>query len=158
MATTQKNGKSKIYQSWDDMTQRCTNPNFRQYKDYGGSGISICERWRKFVNFLEDMGEKPKGLTLEKTNNKKGYCKENCRWATRKEQQRNRRNNRIETYNGKTQCLTDWAKEFNTSKETLRNRVVNLGWSIKRALVTPIRNTKPVGFSREKTNKNSYGN
>lgn len=122
------------------MTRRCTNQNFKQYKDYGGRGIKICKRWRKFPNFLKDMGEPPtKQHTLDRINNNGNYCKSNCRWVTRKIQARNKRNNRIETYNGKTQCLTDWAKEFNINKETLRNRVVNLGWSIKKALITPIK-------------------
>lgn len=131
-------GKSRVYVSWDGMMQRCTNPNFKQYEDYGGRGIKVYGRWRKFENFLEDMGNPPTTqYSIDRINNDGNYCKSNCRWATRKEQANNRRNNRLETHMGKTQCLTHWAKEFGMCKETVRNRVVNLGWSIEKALTVP---------------------
>lgn len=74
------------------MVQRTTNPRSTKYKDYGGRGIRIEDaRWRKFENFYADMGNRPQGLTLERVDNDRGYCKQNCKWATRKEQMRNRR-------------------------------------------------------------------
>lgn len=74
------------------MKSRCENPKATAYERYGGAGIKVCRRWQKFENFLEDMGERPDGKTLDRINNLKGYSKENCRWATIKEQQNNRKN------------------------------------------------------------------
>ena len=85
------NGVSPTYNTWHAMKKRCTNPNHKSYKYYGGRGISICERWNDFEKFLEDMGERPDGLTIERVNNDLDYNKENCVWATGSEQQRNKR-------------------------------------------------------------------
>jgi hypothetical protein len=73
------------------MLQRCNNQNFHQYKDYGGRGITVCERWRKFENFLADMGEPPEGMSLDRINNDGNYEPGNCRWATKLEQRANAR-------------------------------------------------------------------
>tara|TARA_R110000868_G_scaffold13848_3_gene64357 strand:- start:8415 stop:8933 length:519 start_codon:yes stop_codon:yes gene_type:complete len=88
--------KTTEYISWFGMKQRCYNTNFRQYKDYGGRGIKVCERWKEsFVNFLEDMGRKPSPQhSLDRINNDGNYEPSNCRWATRSEQQNNKRNNK----------------------------------------------------------------
>ena len=82
---------SPTYNSWQAMIQRCHNPNSYKYPEYGQRGIIVCRRWRKFVNFLADMGERPKGTTLDRKDSTKGYFKENCRWATSKQQTKNRR-------------------------------------------------------------------
>ena len=87
-----KYGKpSPTYISWRDMKARSQNPNHKDYKNYGGRGIKVCNRWKDFVNFLADMGEKPEGLTLDRINNDGNYEPSNCRWTTPKEQRQNQR-------------------------------------------------------------------
>lgn len=103
---------SKIYRAWADIIQRCTNSNNKQWKNYGGRGIIICDRWLySFTNFLKDMGKPPGSeYSIDRIDNNKGYYKENCQWATPKQQARNTRKNRLVTHNGKTQCISIWRK------------------------------------------------
>lgn len=132
------NKKSRTYQSWISMVQRCINPKCKHYKNYGGRGISVHERWLKFENFLEDMGEAPEGLSIDRINNNLGYSKENCQWATRKEQSRNKRNNRFITLNGQTKCIAEWSEETGIKYDTLFSRLHN-GWSVVKTLITPVK-------------------
>ena len=117
------------------MVYRCTNPSHKDYLSYGGRGISVCQRWLKFENFLEDMGARPKGFSLERINNNGNYCPSNCKWATRKEQQRNTRSNRILEHDGKRMCLAEWAEELGINHRTLRSRLQR-GWTISETLST----------------------
>ncbi len=134
-----KNNKtSYIYTIWKGMIQRCTNSNSISYHNYGGRGISVCKKWLKFKNFLNDMGEQPTNKhQIDRTDNNEGYYKDNCRWATIIEQARNRRSNHLVTFNGKTQCLSGWSEELHINQNTLWARL-NRGWSIEKTLTVPV--------------------
>lgn len=123
--------RTKTYRSWESMKQRCLNPNFSSYKWYGGRGVKICERWlgqSGFENFLSDMGEVPNGLTLERIDNNGNYEPSNCRWATRKEQCRNRKTGAFITFHGRTQTIAAWAEELRVNPKTIYNRRY-IGWN-----------------------------
>lgn len=105
------------------MKQRCSNPKNKQYADYGGRGIGYHPLWESFAVFQGEMQQGyKKGLTIERIDNSKGYSKENCRWATRKEQNNNKRSNIVLTYNGKTLPLALWAEELGVPFNRLRSR------------------------------------
>ena len=112
MGTHRMTGTS-VYGSWQAMKTRCLNPNYPGYEDYGGRGITICERWLKFENFFEDMGYPPsENHSIERMNNELGYYKENCKWGTDKEQARNKRNNSWIEFNGSRKLKRVWAEEL----------------------------------------------
>ena len=123
--------------SWENMHQRCRTPGHKSYKAYGGAGVTICERWSSFKNFLDDMGERPEGATLDRIIGTKGYEPGNCRWATPKEQTNNIRTNRRVTLNGRTQNLKQWAEELGISHQCLRHRLA-AGWTDEQILNTPV--------------------
>ena len=120
--------------SWRAMRQRCNNVNHKYYASYGGAGIVCCTRWVKFSNFLEDMGERPLGTTLDRINNAAGYWPNNCRWATRVQQRRNNSHMRMLTHKGETLCMRDWAMRFGIDERTIYARLSVYGWSVERAL------------------------
>lgn len=141
-ARTRTHGMSRArgpeYVAWSNMMQRCTNPRYKWWKNYGGRGIAVCERWRLFENFYADMGERPgKGYSIERKDNDLGYFPGNCVWATPKEQLRNTRRNQFITFQGLTLCREDWAIRQGLSREAIRKRL-QLGWSVERALTEPI--------------------
>ena len=123
------------YKSWTAMKTRCTNPNTPSYKNYGERGITICYRWLNFENFYVDMGDRPEGKTLERIDNSKGYCKENCKWATTKEQNRNTRQVKLLTYQGETLCMKEWSEKLSIPYPTLQDRI-RRGWDVERTLTT----------------------
>lgn len=129
---------SPEYVAWAQMWARCTNEKLRNWKDYGGRGITVCARWRDFATFLADMGPKPSHRhSLDRIDNHLGYSNDNCRWATTKTQSRNRRSNLVLELHGRAQCLVDWCEELNIDYLTAHNRLSKLGWTIERALGTP---------------------
>lgn len=128
----------RSYSRWWYMHQRCYNPRFRDYKWYGARGIKVCAQWGTFAAFHADMGDAPKGKSLDRIDNDKDYCPENCRWATQKEQTRNTRRNYWITANGETMLCTDWAIRLGTTSRTITNRIRNCGWTEERAVTEPI--------------------
>lgn len=129
------------YHIWNGIVHRCRNKNNHAYTRYGNVGIDVCEEWfESFENFYADMGARPsKNHTIDRVDNNKGYSKENCRWATMTEQQRNKTNNRMIQFNGKNMCLSEWCEVLNMPLNTLRNRLVTRKWSVERSLTTPVR-------------------
>lgn len=125
-------GKTKEYTTWSGIKDRCFNTNYKKYKDYGGRGITVCDRWiDSYDNFLKDMGRAPSQKhTIERENVNGNYEPSNCRWATMKEQQNNRRNNRMIEFNGLTMTLSQWCSKLNINYKRTQSRL-NLGWSIE---------------------------
>lgn len=120
------------------MLNRCYRPEVKNYSDYGGRGIRVCDRWMGrdgFRNFLTDMGEAPSDRSLDRKENAGNYEPGNCRWATRDEQNSNRRSNRPLTGFGKTQLMEHWAKEYSIDAATLYDRVVARGMTLEEAVL-----------------------
>ena len=128
-----KAGKSVMYRTWRSMMQRCYRHKEKSYPHYGGRGISVCNRWHDFCNFLGDMGERPEGMTLDRIDNSGNYCPENCRWVSRKVQQRNTRLTVMLTYNGVTKSVGDWADEYGISSGAIKQRIQS-GWEVGDAI------------------------
>lgn len=134
--------------AWVNMRQRCMNPRHPSFKHYGGRGITVYPLWTSFKQFLTDVGRCPgKGYTLERKNNNESYTPGNVIWQTTYKQHRNMRSNIILTYQGKTLCLTDWAKEISKPFETLKHRY-RKRWSIEKIL-------SPLRFPSGRPSKNS---
>lgn len=133
------------YCIWNAMLTRCNNEKSENYKNYGGRGIKVCERWRTFANFIADMGHKPTPThTLDRRDNNKGYSPDNCRWATRKEQSRNSRRCKYITFAGRTMVMLDWCELLGVPYYTVRGRM-RRGWPFVEAV------TRPRGTRLEKT-------
>ena len=135
--------KHPLHSIWKGMKARCYNNKCEAYKNYGGRGIKVCDRWLTFDNFLNDMGERPNLLTIERINNNGNYELSNCRWATRKEQCNNRRSNQNVEFNGMVKNFTEWEKFLNLKPGTIARRLKNK-WSVEEALTTLIRPTKEI--------------
>lgn len=129
------------YSTWGSMKARCNNPSSNLYANYGGRGIKLSESWMDFVNFYADMGKKPKGKSIDRIDADGDYCKENCRWASTKEQGRNKRNTIYLEYKGQRKPMAEWAEIKGLKRKLLENRI-RIGWSVEDALETPTRSKK----------------
>jgi hypothetical protein len=125
--------KTPAYSVWAHMRGRCQNPNNRAYQYYGARGITVCERWETFENFLADMGHPSPNQEIERIDNDQGYSPDNCRWASKREQQNNRRTNRLITYEGRTQTIAQWAREIGKPFNVVRKRLIS-GWPLSEVL------------------------
>jgi hypothetical protein len=137
-------GWSKVYRSeyraWESAKTRCYNPKSASYKNYGGRGIYMVDRWKpEFPNFIRDMGRKKPGESLDRIDTNGPYSPENCRWATPKQQLRNTRVNRYLTLGRKRMTLVEWAEHLGMHKCTIFSRIYLMGWSVKDALTMPVR-------------------
>lgn len=127
------------YRTWIEMRRRCRAPEGKVgFSNYSGRGIRVCKRWQSFENFLADMGERPPGASIERIDNGRGYEPSNCRWATTREQGRNRRTNETAVYRGQRRTLIEWAEFANIPYQAFWRRVRGRGWSIARAIETPL--------------------
>lgn len=138
-ATTHGMTNSSEYNIWKGICKRCRLKSDPAYYKYGGRGIDVCDRWfDSFQNFYADMGPRPKGMSIDRIDNDKGYSLDNCRWATYTAQSRNKRSNHLIEYNGKKMCITEWSEKTGIRKDTLRRRLVNYKWPVEKALTTPV--------------------
>lgn len=147
--------RTSEYKTWAGIKNRCSNSNDKSFKNYGGRGIKVCDRWlESFENFLADMGPKPSPAhSIDRIDVDGNYEPSNCRWATRAEQSRNKRNLRMITYQDKTQCLADWAEEFGIAYSALLWRL-DTGWSVEQALTTPTDKPPEVTANRQVVSHN----
>lgn len=135
---------SPTYTSWEAMRSRCSDPAAIGYRNYGGRGITVCDKWnRSFDAFLADMGERPsRQTTLDRIDVNGNYEPGNCRWASKSQQCRNTRYNLVLEFNGKSLCVADWADELKMSRNAIYLRIKQ-GWSVERTLTTPVKSRKP---------------
>ena len=132
------------------MRQRCNNPDCPTYKNYGAKGVTVCDRWNSsFDCFLKDMGEPPKGYSLDRIDSTKGYSKDNCRWANAKQQANNRMNNIILTFDGESHTATEWAEIKGLNPGTVRERL-RRGWTPEEALLPRMRSRHDRARYRER--------
>lgn len=141
------------YSTWSDIKQRCTLKHHPKYKWYGARGINICDDWfYSFQKFIDDMGERPTGLELDRVDNSKGYYKENCRWTTRTNNMRNTRYNVISEYNGKMLCISELAELINVPYQNMKRRISDWGMNAYEAIESA-KKARKKGVNKRKANK-----
>lgn len=127
---------SPTYRTWQGMKNRCSNPKDPYWHIYGGKGITVCQRWATFENFLADMGERPAGKSLDRINGNGNYEPGNCRWATQREQIANSSLSKQITHNGQTHNWAEWGRVLGLSTSAIGKRIAR-GWDAQRAVTTP---------------------
>ena len=147
---------TKLYHIWVGLSGRCLNPKNKDYKYYGGRGITVCDEWRKPENFFgwAFLNGYSVDLSIDRIDTNKGYYPDNCRWVTQTEQQRNKRNNRLIEYNGETHCVAEWAEITGMAKQTIDYRLKS-GWTPEEIITikptrwnTNIRRTRKNGIGK----------
>ncbi len=129
---------SPSYYSWNKMKERCYLKSHQAYDQYGGAGITVCDRWKNnFDNFVDDMGERPEGMSLDRIDSTKGYFKENCRWATHKQQQNNLKSNLKVMIYGVEMSVSEWARVYGINRQTICERI-RRGWNPQKAVTTKV--------------------
>lgn len=145
LKTTHNKSKSRLYSVWHGMKQRCLNPNVEEYKNYGGRGIKICPEWMDFETFYQwaisngFIESSPKGQnTIDRIDVNGNYEPLNCRFVNMSVQSNNTRRNKLLTYQGRTQTISQWANEIGINRRTLEARIVDYHWSVEKALTYPV--------------------
>lgn len=137
-STNIANHKKPEYRIWSGIIARCTKPRIKNYHNYGGRGITVCERWRSFDAFFTDMGPRPSPKhSVDRIDNDRGYSPDNCRWSTKREQLRNTRRNVNITIDGITRCTTEWAELKGIHPNLIYYRINELHWDPVKAVSTP---------------------
>lgn len=143
LMTTHGLSRSPIYESYRSMIKRCTIPSDKEYHNYGGRGITVCDRWlESFEAFASDMGERPKGKTLDRRDSSGNYSPDNCRWSTHKVQANNKRNNVYLEIDGERKTIREWSDISGVAYQTIQRRAKNYGWSHRDAVFTPSKRVK----------------
>lgn len=129
--------RTHINAVWRQMLDRCRNEGNPSYHNYGGRGIKVCQRWHEFEHFLADMGHRPSGYQIDRKDNDGDYEPDNCRWATAKQQQNNKRDSLNLEHDGKTLTIEEWAAVTGIKPDTLRGRL-RRGWTLAKTLTEPV--------------------
>ena len=142
------------YKVWCGIKERCLNPNSKAYINYGGRGITVCDRWVKsFAAFLSDMGKRPRsGYELDRIDVNRGYEPNNCRWVKPIVNARNKRTSHLLTFKGETLCISEWAERLGCRQQAILSRI-RRGWSVEQALTTPISTLRYKRFSHSQARK-----
>jgi len=140
----------RLYWVWADMLSRCRNPQHKAFENYGGRGVFVCAEWSVFDAFMSDMGERPEGHSLDRIDNNGPYSPENCRWATRKEQNSNRRNCIMVETCGKQVTLKEYCRIHKLQYRPIVKRIQDRNWPLHLALTTPVGSGKMFHRTPEK--------